>query len=44
MEPLRPPPRCPAAHSKESAMKGIIAYMLGVPIVVIILLYMTHVF
>lgn len=30
--------------SKEVIMKGIVAYMLGVPIVVIVVLYITHVF
>ncbi|MDB5658424.1 MAG: hypothetical protein JWS10_1039 [Cypionkella sp.] len=29
---------------KEIAMKGIVAYFLGIPIVVIILLYVTNVF
>jgi hypothetical protein len=29
---------------KEVTMKGIVAYMLGIPLVVIILLYMTNVF
>lgn len=29
---------------KETAMKGIIAWLLGVPIVVIILLYVTGIF
>lgn len=33
-----------SAQPKEIAMKGIVAYMLGVPVVVIILLYITHVF
>jgi len=32
------------AHPKESAMKGIVAYVLGIPVVVIILLYVTDVF
>ena len=31
-------------HLKETIMKGIIAWLLGVPIVVIILLYVTNVF
>lgn len=29
---------------KESVMKGIVAYFLGIPIVVIILLYVTGIF
>ena len=32
------------ATYKEVTMKGIIAYMLGVPLVVIILLYVFHIF
>lgn len=31
-------------HPKEIAMKGIIAYVLGVPLLVIVLLYLTDVF
>ena len=31
-------------HPKETAMKGIIAYVLGVPLLVIVLLYLTDVF
>lgn len=31
-------------HTKETAMKGIIAYVLGVPLLVIVLLYLTDVF
>jgi hypothetical protein len=42
-EPTPPGPRS-AVTQKETAMKGIIAYLLGVPIIVIILLYVTHVF
>jgi hypothetical protein len=31
-------------NPKEHPMKGIIAWLLGVPLVVIILLYMTNIF
>lgn len=37
------PVRC-KMQNKESPMKGIAAYFLGVPIVVIILLYVTDIF
>ena len=33
----------PCNH-KEATMKGIIAYLLGVPFVIIVLLYLTNVF
>lgn len=50
--PERRPPRRNAfpwpgvvpAHPKEVTMKGIIAWLLGVPLVVVILLYVFHIF
>ena len=39
-----PPPGVLPQQTKETAMKGVIAYFLGIPIVIIILLYMTDVF
>ncbi|MDR5654426.1 hypothetical protein [Ruixingdingia sedimenti] len=37
-------PAAMSPHRKEKPMKGIIAWLLGVPIVVIILLYVTGIF
>lgn len=31
-------------HAKEITMKGIVAWLLGVPLIVIILLYVFHIF
>jgi hypothetical protein len=42
-EPTPAAPRCPL-QSKETAMKGIFAYFLGTPVVIIIILYLTGVF
>ncbi len=38
------PNRVVLPQSKENAMKGIVAYLLGVPFIVIVLLYVFNVF
>lgn len=43
-EPFRPAARCPAITPWEDIMKGIIAWLLGVPVVVIVLLYLLDIF
>jgi hypothetical protein len=39
-----PRSRVTLSHPKEVTMKGIIAWLLGVPLIVIILLYVFHIF
>lgn len=43
-EPVQPARRSPCNAATEDIMKGIIAWLLGVPVVVIVLLYLFGIF
>ena len=43
-EPTRRPPRSPPATKRRDTMKGILAWVIGIPIPIIIILYLLDVF